>query len=214
MLQRTCKKVSIDFLNHAIPSDEHWCFRCLNFWELDGFWGGGGGLSPSLPGHRFSLFVMWLTSFIFEDITPVLVKCVVSSGSTWIALSTFTSFALLLGFANFVNWCSLSDWMGFEVVDIQVSRRSSFIPEIVSSFGLSHGLLLLHSHEFRLGSVLMILIFSFSSFLKKPISLLIQEIWLWRLRRSLSSCPFSFVSLGSCCFTSCRIACFSCILAA
>ena len=23
MLQRTCKKVSIDFLNHAIPNDEH-----------------------------------------------------------------------------------------------------------------------------------------------------------------------------------------------
>ena len=125
-------------------------------------------------------------------------------------LSACTSFTLLFCFANFVNWQLLSDLMGFEVVNIQVSRRSSFISEMLSIFELSHGLLL----EFRLSSVLMTLFFSFTSSLKKPISLLNEEIWLWRLRRSWSRCPFSFVSLGSCCFTFRRIAYFSCILAA
>ena len=39
MLQRTCKKVSIDFLNHAIPNDEHWCFRFLGVsWILRWWW--------------------------------------------------------------------------------------------------------------------------------------------------------------------------------
>ena len=163
---------------------KYWCFRelvrrypstflimlsptmntdVLDFWGLVGFWDGGGGLSLSLSGGRFSLFIIWLTSFIFEDVTPVLVKCVVSSGSAWITLSTCTSFALLLCFANFVNWRSL--------VDIQVSRSSSFISEMFSSFGFSHGLLPLHSQEFRLSSVLMTLFFSFTSSLKKPTSL-------------------------------------------
>ena len=187
----------------------------LDFWGLVEFWDGGCGLSLSLSGGQFSLFIIWLTFvFVFEDVTPVFVKCVVSSGSAWISLSTCTSFTLLFCFANFANWSSLSDWMGFEVVDIQVSRRSSFISETLSSFGLSHGLLPLHSQEFRLSSVLMTLFFSFTYSLKKPISLLSEEIWLWSLRRNSSRCPFSFVSLGSCCFTLRRIACFSCILAA
>ena len=129
-------------------------------------------------------------SFIFEDVTPVLVECVVSFGSASITLSTCTSFTLLLCFANFINWLSLSYWMGFEIVDIQVSRRSSFISEMLSSFGLSHGLLPLHSQKFRLSSVLMTLFLSFTSSLKKPISLLSEEIWLWRRQRNSSRCPF------------------------
>ena len=104
-------------------------------------------------GIDFPYSLYWLTSSIFEDVTPVLVKCVVSSGSAWITLSTCTSFALLLCFTNFANLRSLSDWMGFEVVDIKVSWRSSFILEIFSSFGFSHGLLPLDSQEFRLSSV-------------------------------------------------------------
>ena len=147
---------------------KYWCFRklvrsypstflimlsptmntdVLDFGGLVGFWDGGGGLSLSLSGGRFSLFIRWLTSFIFEDVTRVLVKCVGSSGSAWITLSTCTSFTLFLCFANFVNWRSL--------VDIQVSRRSSFISEMFSSFGFSHGLVPLHSQKFRLSSVLM-----------------------------------------------------------
>ena len=173
MLQRTCKKVSIDFRKKAIPNDEHWCFRFLG---LIGFWDGGGGLSFYLSGGRFSLFIVWHILFIFEDVTPVLVKCVVSSGCARMTLSTCTSFTLLFCFANFVNWRLLSDWMGFEVGDIQVSRRSSFISEMLSSFGLSHGLLPLHSQKFRLSSVLMTLFLSFTSSLKKPISLLSEEI--------------------------------------
>ena len=76
-------------------------------------------------GGRFSLFIIWLISFIFEDVTPVLVKCVVSSGSVSITLSIYISFTLLFCFANFVNWRSLSGWMGFEVVDVQVSQPTS-----------------------------------------------------------------------------------------
>ena len=34
------------------------------------------------------------------------------------------SFILLFCFANFVNWQASSDWIGFEVVDKQVSLRS------------------------------------------------------------------------------------------
>ena len=201
MLQRTCKKVSIDFLIMLSPTMNT---NVLDFWGTVGFWDLGGGLS----------LTFFLISFIFHDVTPGLVKCVVSSGSASITLSTCTSFTLLFCFANFVNWWLLSDWMEFEVVNIQVSRCSSFTSEMLSSFGVSHGLLLLHSQEFRSSSVLMTLFFSFTSSLKKPISLLSEEIWLWRLRRSSSRCPFSFVSLGICCFTSRRIACFSCILAA
>ena len=186
----------------------------LDFWGLVEFWDGGGGLSLSLSWGQFSLFIIWFTSSIFEDVTPVLVKCVISSGTSWITLSTCTSFTLLLYFANFVNWRSLSDWMGFEVVDIQASQRSSFISEMWPSFGRSHGLLPLHSQEFRLSSALMTLLFSFTFSLKKPISLLSEEIWLWRLGSSSSRCPFSFVSLESCSFTLRRVACFSCILAA
>ena len=91
----------------------------------------------------------------------------------WISLNnTINLYIVHLCFANFVNRHSLSDWMGFEVVVTQVLRRSSFISEMLASFGFSHGLLLLHSQEFRLSSVLMTLFFSFTSSLKKPISLL------------------------------------------
>ena len=161
-----------------------------------------------LVSRYLSTFLIMLSPTMNTDVLDF------SSGSGWITLSTCTSFTLILCLANFVNWRSLSDWMRFEVVDIQVSRRSSFISEMLSSFGLSHRLLPLHSQEFRLSSVLMTLFFSFTSSLKKSISLSSEEIWFWRLRRKSSRCYFSFVSLGSCCFTSCIIACFSCILAA
>ena len=162
------------FLNMLSPTMNN---DVLDFWGLVGFWNGGGGLSLSLSGGQFSLFIIWLTSFIFEDVTPVLVKCVVSSGSAWITLSIYTSFTLLLFFANFVNWRLLSDWLGFEVVGIQVLRRSSFISEMLSSFGLSHGLLLLYSQQLRLSNVLMTLFFCCTFSLKKPISLLGEEIY-------------------------------------
>ena len=71
------------------------------------------------------------------------------------------SFILLFCFANFVNWRASSDWMTFEVVDKQVSRRSSFFSEILSNLGLSHRLLLLHSQELGLRGFLMILCFFF-----------------------------------------------------
>ena len=128
----------------------------LDFWGLVEFLDDGGGLSLSLSGGRFSSFTTWLISLIFEDVTSVLVKCVLSSGHALITLSTCISFTLLFCPANFVNWLSLSDLMGFEVVDRQVSQRSSFLSEM---FGLSHGLLLSHSQEFRLNSVLMTLFF-------------------------------------------------------
>ena len=39
MLQWTCKKVSIDFLKHAIPNHEQWCFRFLGVsWVLKWWW--------------------------------------------------------------------------------------------------------------------------------------------------------------------------------
>ena len=154
MLQRTCKKVSIDFLIMLSPTMNT---NVLDFWGTVGFWDLGGGLS----------LTFFLISFIFHDVTPGLVKCVVSSGSASITLSTCTSFTLLFCFANFVNWRSLSDWMGYEVMELQVSRRSSFISEMLSSFRLSHGLLLLHSHEFCLSSVPMTFFFSFTPILKK-----------------------------------------------
>ena len=72
----------------------------------------------------------------FEDVTSVLVILVVSSGCALIALSICTSFTLLFCFTNFVNWRLLSDWMEFEVVDIQVLRRYLLFSEILLSFGL------------------------------------------------------------------------------
>ena len=150
------RRFSIDFLNHAIPNDEQWWF---GFWEVVRFWDGGGGLSLSLWVGWFSIFITWLISFIFEDVTFVLVKCVLSSGCAWITLSVCISFALLFGFANFVNWRLLSDWMGLGVMDIQVSRRSSFLSKILLTFGRSHGLLLFHSQELHLSNVLMTLFF-------------------------------------------------------
>ena len=144
MLQRNCKKVSIDFLNHAIPNDEHWCFRFLGVsWVLRWWW---WFISFFIRGSIFLIYYMAHVIYIW-GLTLVLVKCVVSSGSAWITLSTCTSFTLLLCFANFVNWRSL--------VDIQVSQRSSFIRKMFSSFGFSHGLVPLHSQKFRLSSVLM-----------------------------------------------------------
>ena len=126
MFQRTCKKISIDFFNHGIPNDEHWCF--IDFWRLVGFWDSGGGLSFFLSGGRLSLFITWLILFRFEDVTSLLIKCVVSSRCAWLfnSLSICICFTLLFCFANFVNWRSLSDWMEFDVVDIQIWRRSSF----------------------------------------------------------------------------------------
>ena len=98
----------------------------LDFGGLAGFWDSVDGLSFSLSVPQFSLFITWLISFIFEDVTSVLVKCVFSSGCTWITLSICISFTLLFCFANFVNWHSLTDWIGFEVMGIQVLRRSFF----------------------------------------------------------------------------------------
>ena len=143
----------------------------------------------------------------------MLVKCVVSSGSAWITLSICISFTLLFCFDNFVNWHSLSSWIGFEVVNILVSQRSSFFFRNVvefrtftwTTFAFTGVLSEQCSND---------IFFSFPSSLKRPISPVREEIWLWRLQRSYSRCPFSFVSLRSCCFTSRRIACFSCILTA
>ena len=176
MLQRTCKKVSIDFLNHAIPNDEHWCFRFLGVsWVLRWWW---WFISFFIRGSIFLIYYMAHLIYIWGCNSCVgQVRCFI-----WICLNN----TLFLCFDNFVNWRSLSDWMGFEVVDIQVSRRSSFISKMFSSFGLSHGLLPLHSQEFRLSSALMTLFFSFTSYLKKSILLLSEEIWLWRLQRSSS----------------------------
>ena len=157
----------------------------LHFGGLVGFW---VSLSLSLWGGRFSLFI---TSFIHCIMTFII------------------SFTLFFCSANFVNWLSLSDCMRFEVMHIQVLRRSSFFSEILSSFQLSYGLLLLLLQELRLSNVLMALFFSFTSTLKKPVSLLSEVIWLWRLRRSWCRWPFSFVPSGSCCFTSHRIVCFN-----
>ena len=61
-------------------------------------------------------------------------------------------------------------------MDVQVSRRSSFFKEMLSSLGFSHGLLLLYSQKFHLSSVLMTLFFAFTSSLKKAISVLSEEI--------------------------------------
>ena len=115
------RKFSIDVLNHAIPKDEH-CFRFLG---LVGFWDGGGDLSFFIRGSIF--FIHYMAHLIyFEDVTSVLVILVVSSECAWIALSICTSFTLLFYFTNFVSWRLLSDWMEFEVVDIQVLRRYLF----------------------------------------------------------------------------------------
>ena len=125
------RKFSIDVLNHAIPKDEH-CFRFLG---LVGFWDGGDDLSFFIRGSIF--FIHYMAHLIyFEDVTSVLVILVVSSGCALIALSICTSFTLLFCFTNFVNWRLLSDWMEFEVVDIQVLRRYLLFSEILLSFGL------------------------------------------------------------------------------
>ena len=97
-----------------------------------------------LISRYLSTFLIMLSPTMNNDVLDF------SSGSGWITLSTCTSFTLVLCLTNFVNWCSLSDWMRFEVVDIQVSRRSSFI---------SDRLLPLHSQVVRLSSVLMTLFF-------------------------------------------------------
>ena len=121
MFQGVRKKFFIDALNHAIPNDEHW-FRFLG---LVRFWDRGGDLSFLIRGSIF--FIHYMAHLIyFEDVTSVLVILVVSSECAWIALSICTSFTLLFCFTNFVNWRLLSDWMEFEVVDIQVLRRYFF----------------------------------------------------------------------------------------
>ena len=84
----------------GIVFTKYWCFRelikrysstffirisptmntdALDFWRLVGFWDGRCGLSVSLSGDRFSLLTTWLNSFMFEDATSVLVKCVLCS---------------------------------------------------------------------------------------------------------------------------------------
>ena len=161
MLQRTCKKVSIDFLNHVIPNNEHRSFRFLGISWVSRWWWWFN--SFFIRGSIFLIHYM-AHLIIFHDVTPVLVECVVSSWSAWTTLSTCTSFTVISCFANFVNSLSSSDWMEFEVMELQVSRRSSFISEILPSFGLSHGQLLLHSHDFCLSSVLMTLFFFFYFF--------------------------------------------------
>ena len=95
------------------------------------FWDGDCGLSFSLSGSLFFLFITRLMSFIFEDVTYVLVKRFVLFGCAWITLSICISFILLFCFANFVSWSSLLDWMRFEAVDIQVSRNSFFFRNFV-----------------------------------------------------------------------------------
>ena len=147
---------------------KYWCFRelvrrysltflimlssimntdCSDFWSFVGF-EIGSGLSFFM---RMSIIVMtWLISFIFEDVTSVLTKCIVSSGYTWKTLSICISFALLFCFANFLDWQFLFYWIRFGVMDIEVSWHSSFFSEILFSFGLSHELLLLHTQELNM----------------------------------------------------------------
>ena len=165
----------------------------------------------SLSGGWLSLFITWLISFIFKDVTSALVKCVVLSGCAWKTLSIFWSFALLFWFANFVNWRLLSDYYG--IWSNGYTSIATFFRNFVE-FRTFTWTATFAFTELRLSSVLMTLFFPFTSSLKKLISLLSEEISLWRLQRSSSRCPFSFMSLGSCCFTSRRMACFSCILAA
>ena len=130
----------------------------LDFCGLVGFWDGGVGLSLTLSGGQFSLFVkahlvyIWGCNFCIGQI-------LVLSWCPWIKLSMHTFFALLFCFASFVNWQLLFEWMGFGVIDIQVSDVLHFFLEILPSFGLSHGLLLLHSQEWRLSNVLITLLF-------------------------------------------------------
>ena len=143
---------------------------------------------------RGSIILMWLIPFMFEDVLSILIKCFVSSRCAWKSLSICISFTLLFCLANFVKWWLLFYWMGFGVMDIEVSQGSSFFSEILWSFRLSHGLQLC-IHRSCVWAVFQ-WHFLFSS-LKKPF--LSDEIWLWRLQRSSSRCPFSFVSSGSCC---------------
>ena len=174
MLQGICKKISIDFLNHAIPSEEHQCFRFWGVsWILRWWW----WFIFSLTVGQFSLFITWLISFIFEDVTSVLIKCVFSSGCAWTTLSICISFTLLFCFANFVNWRSLSDWMGFEVVHIQVSRGSSFFFRNVVEFqtftlAATFAFTRVSSGQ-RSNDIVSV---SFTSSLKKSISLLSEEV--------------------------------------
>ena len=133
----------------------------LDFVGLVRFWDVGGGLFISLSGCPFASLVTWLMSFIFEDVTSVLVKCVLSSGCAWITLSICVSFTLPFCLANFVICRSVFDSVGFEVVDIQVLQRSSYFSEMLPSFRLSHGLPILYSREFCLSSVLMTLFFPY-----------------------------------------------------
>ena len=109
MLQRTSKKISKDFLNHAIPNDEPWWFR---FWGVGWVWECGSGLALSLSG------VHYMARLVYEAVTSVLAKFVVLSGFAWITLSVCKSFALPFCFANFVNWRLLSDSMELGLMDI------------------------------------------------------------------------------------------------
>ena len=142
---------------------KHWCFRelvkrypsiflitlsqTMNTNGLD-FWG--------LVG--FEMLVRWFVSFFirgsifFIHYMAHLVHiwgCNFCIGQMryyiWITLSI--CFALLFSFGNFVNWWLSSDWMGFEyTIDNQYTIIATFfiLLEILSSFGLSHWLLVLH----------------------------------------------------------------------
>ena len=75
---------------------------------------------------RGSVILMWLIPFMFEDVLSILIKCFVSSRCAWKSLSICISFTLLFCLANFVKWWLLFYWMGFGVMDIEVSQGSSF----------------------------------------------------------------------------------------
>ena len=124
MFQRTCQKIFIDFLNHAISNDEHGRFRFWGVgWVLRWWW---WFFSLSLSEDWLSLFITWLISFIIANVTSLLVKCVVSSGTCFKNTINLYIFCSAFFFANFVNWRLWSDWMGFGVMGIQVSQLSSF----------------------------------------------------------------------------------------
>ena len=103
------KKESIFCIRREVFFTRYWCFRkrvrrypsiflimlsptmnndVLYFWGLVGFWDGGCDLPVFLSEDRFFLFITWLISFVFENATSVLVKCIVSSDCAWVTLSS------------------------------------------------------------------------------------------------------------------------------
>ena len=88
--RKLVRRYSSTFLIMLSPTMNSFRFLGVN-WILRWWW----WLFLSLSGGWFSLFIIWLTSFISEDVTPVLVKWVVSSGSALWQLPH-----------NFENWKS------------------------------------------------------------------------------------------------------------